>query len=108
LPFDLLTYTAAGGQSLANKLRSLSSEGFVQLLSAIFRIVQVNELLIRIPFSYLWQSSWAKFEAYLVPLNNLYVGLYSLCPDCVIIFMTCDFVLNGCTSNTNSLLGTIC
>ncbi|AQK42833.1 Vacuolar protein sorting-associated protein 54 chloroplastic [Zea mays] len=30
----------AGGQSLANKLRSLSSEGFVQLLSAIFRIVQ--------------------------------------------------------------------
>jgi hypothetical protein len=42
LPFDFLTYTAAGGQSLANKLRSLSSEGFVQLLSAIFRIVQVN------------------------------------------------------------------
>jgi hypothetical protein len=42
LPFDLLTCTAAGGQSLANKLRSLSSEGFVQLLSAIFRIVQVN------------------------------------------------------------------
>nr|CAB3486514.1 unnamed protein product [Digitaria exilis] len=32
----------AGGQSLANKLRSLSSEGFVQLLSAIFRIVQVH------------------------------------------------------------------
>ncbi|KAM3392683.1 hypothetical protein ACQJBY_013698 [Aegilops geniculata] len=30
----------AGGQSLANKLRSLSSEGFVQLLSAIFSIVQ--------------------------------------------------------------------
>lgn len=34
----------AGGQSLANKLRSLSSEGFVQLLSAIFRIVQVHLL----------------------------------------------------------------
>ncbi|KAG8055995.1 hypothetical protein GUJ93_ZPchr0001g31285 [Zizania palustris] len=32
----------AGGQSLAHKLRSLSSEGFVQLLSAIFRIVQVH------------------------------------------------------------------
>ncbi|XP_039820868.1 vacuolar protein sorting-associated protein 54, chloroplastic-like [Panicum virgatum] len=32
----------AGGQSLANKLRTLSSEGFVQLLSAIFRIVQVH------------------------------------------------------------------
>ncbi|CAL5018233.1 unnamed protein product [Urochloa decumbens] len=32
----------AVGQSLANKLRSLSSEGFVQLLSAIFRIVQVH------------------------------------------------------------------
>ncbi|XP_037480339.1 vacuolar protein sorting-associated protein 54, chloroplastic-like, partial [Triticum dicoccoides] len=32
----------AGGQSLANKLRSLSSEGFVQLLSAIFSIVQVH------------------------------------------------------------------
>ncbi|EMS62510.1 Thylakoid lumenal 15.0 kDa protein 2, chloroplastic [Triticum urartu] len=31
-----------GGQSLANKLRSLSSEGFVQLLSAIFSIVQVH------------------------------------------------------------------
>ncbi|CAN6234384.1 unnamed protein product [Urochloa humidicola] len=30
------------GESLANKLRSLSSEGFVQLLSAIFRIVQVH------------------------------------------------------------------
>jgi len=35
---------AAGGQSLANKLRNLSSEGFVQLLSAIFRIVQVHLL----------------------------------------------------------------
>uniref|UniRef100_A0ACD5YB66 Uncharacterized protein n=1 Tax=Avena sativa TaxID=4498 RepID=A0ACD5YB66_AVESA len=34
----------AGGQSLANKLRNLSSEGFVQLLSAIFRIVQVHLL----------------------------------------------------------------
>ncbi|XP_062225215.1 vacuolar protein sorting-associated protein 54, chloroplastic-like [Phragmites australis] len=34
----------AGGQSLANKLRSLSSEGFVQLLSAIFRIVQIHLL----------------------------------------------------------------
>jgi len=33
-----------GGQSLANKLRNLSSEGFVQLLSAIFRIVQVHLL----------------------------------------------------------------
>jgi len=32
----------AGGQSLANKLRSPSFEGFVQLLSAIFRIVQVK------------------------------------------------------------------
>ncbi|CAM0907923.1 unnamed protein product [Alopecurus aequalis] len=32
------------GQSLANKLRGLSSEGFVQLLSAIFRIVQVHLL----------------------------------------------------------------
>lgn len=33
-----------GAQSLANKLRSLSSEGFVQLLSAIFMIVQVHLL----------------------------------------------------------------
>ncbi|ONM18832.1 Vacuolar protein sorting-associated protein 54 chloroplastic [Zea mays] len=37
---DRATDADAGGQSLANKLRSLSSEGFVQLLSAIFRIVQ--------------------------------------------------------------------
>lgn len=34
----------AGGHSLPNKLRSLSSEGFVQLLSAIFRIVLVHLL----------------------------------------------------------------
>jgi len=39
---DRATDADAGGQSLANKLRSLSSEGFVQLLSAIFRIVQVH------------------------------------------------------------------
>ncbi|CAN6242546.1 unnamed protein product [Urochloa humidicola] len=39
---DRATDTDAVGQSLANKLRSLSSEGFVQLLSAIFRIVQVH------------------------------------------------------------------
>ncbi|XP_040379050.1 vacuolar protein sorting-associated protein 54, chloroplastic [Oryza brachyantha] len=39
---DRATDSDAGGQSLANKLRSLSSEGFVQLLSAIFRIVQVH------------------------------------------------------------------
>ncbi|CAN1226103.1 Vacuolar protein sorting-associated protein 54, chloroplastic [Linum grandiflorum] len=31
-----------GGLSLASKLRSLSAEGFVQLLGAIFRIVQVH------------------------------------------------------------------
>ncbi|CAK9321316.1 unnamed protein product [Citrullus colocynthis] len=31
-----------GGVSLASKLRGLSSEGFVQLLSAIFKIVQVH------------------------------------------------------------------
>ncbi|XP_066346706.1 vacuolar protein sorting-associated protein 54, chloroplastic-like [Miscanthus floridulus] len=39
---DRATDADAGGQSLANKLRSLSSEGFVQLLSAILRIVQVH------------------------------------------------------------------
>lgn len=39
---DRAVDTDAGGQSLANKLRSLSSEGFVQLLSAIFSIVQVH------------------------------------------------------------------
>ncbi|KAK3145254.1 hypothetical protein QOZ80_4AG0326290 [Eleusine coracana subsp. coracana] len=41
---DRAADTDAGGQSLANKLRGLSSEGFVQLLSAIFRIVQVHLL----------------------------------------------------------------
>ncbi|XP_044330008.1 vacuolar protein sorting-associated protein 54, chloroplastic isoform X2 [Triticum aestivum] len=38
-----MTYRS-GGHSLPNKLRSLSSEGFVQLLSAIFRIVLVHLL----------------------------------------------------------------
>lgn len=32
----------AGGMSLASKLRSLSSDGFVQLLTAIFRVVRVH------------------------------------------------------------------
>lgn len=36
IPIDL-----GGGSSLASKLRSLSSESFVQLLAAIFRIVRV-------------------------------------------------------------------
>lgn len=40
--FDLSTLGDIGiGASLASKLRSLSSESFVQLLSAIFLIVRV-------------------------------------------------------------------
>lgn len=35
-------YYSAGGPSLASKLRNLSSESFVQLLAAIFKVVQVR------------------------------------------------------------------
>jgi len=40
-PFLTLMGDSGGGLSLASKLRSLSSENFVLLLSAIFNIVQV-------------------------------------------------------------------
>ena len=40
--FLILGSDIGGGASLASKLRSLSSDCFVQLLSAIFMIVQVS------------------------------------------------------------------
>ena len=55
-PFLTLMGDSGGGLSLASKLRSLSSENFVLLLSAIFNIVQV-----RIHKYFSWTQSFVSF-----------------------------------------------